>query len=125
SDTRITTRINEDFFSTCLFGTIHECGHALYQMGFMEKIHDTILADGCSMGIHESQSRMWENMVGRSKEFWKFWYPKLEKSFPKNLKRKSMEDFYRSINTVQPSLIRVEADEVTYGMHIILRFEME
>jgi carboxypeptidase Taq len=125
TDTRITTRINEDFFPACLFGTIHECGHALYQMGFMDKIHDTILADGCSMGIHESQSRMWENMVGRSKEFWKFWYPKLEKSFPKNLKRKSMEDFYRSINTVQPSLIRVEADEVTYGMHVILRFEME
>ncbi len=125
TDTRITTRINEDFFSTCLFGTIHECGHGLYQMGFMEKIHDTIIADGCSMGIHESQSRMWENMVGRSKEFWKFWYPKLEKRFPKNLKRKSMEDFYRSINTVQPSLIRVDADEVTYGMHVILRFEME
>jgi len=125
TDTRFTTRINENFFSTCLFGSIHECGHALYEMGFKEEIHDNILADGCSMGIHESQSRMWENMVGRSKEFWKYWYPKLEKNFPGNFKGISMEDFYRSINTVQPSLIRVDADEVTYGMHVILRFELE
>jgi len=125
SDTRFTTRIDENFFSSCIFGSIHECGHALYDMGFKKEIHDNILADGCSMGIHESQSRMWENMVGRSKEFWKYWYPKLEKSFPRNLKNISIEDFYRSINTVQPSLIRVEADEVTYGMHIILRFELE
>jgi len=125
TDTRFTTRINENFFSTCLFGSIHECGHALYEMGFKEEIHDNILADGCSMGIHESQSRMWENMVGRSKEFWKYWYPKLGKSFPGNFKGISLEDFHRSINTVQPSLIRVDADEVTYGMHVILRFELE
>ena len=125
SDTRFTTRIDEDFISTCMFGSIHECGHALYDMGFMEQIHDSVLANGCSMGIHESQSRMWENMVGRSMEFWKYFYPKLKTSFPNNLKDKNIEDFYRSINTVQPSLIRVEADEVTYGMHIILRFELE
>jgi len=125
SDTRFTTRIDEDFFSTCIFGSIHECGHALYDMGLMEKIHDTVLASGFSMGIHESQSRMWENMVGRSKEFWKFWFPKLKKNFPNNLQGKDIGDFYRSVNTVQPSLIRVEADEVTYGMHIILRFELE
>jgi carboxypeptidase Taq len=125
TDTRFTTRIDEDFFSTCIFGSIHECGHALYEMGLMDEIHDTVLASGFSMGIHESQSRMWENMVGRSKEFWKYWYPELEKNFPNNLKNKSLDDFYRSVNTVQPSLIRVEADEVTYGMHIILRFEME
>jgi len=125
SDTRFTTRIDEDFISTCMFGSIHECGHALYDMGFMEQIHDSVLANGCSMGIHESQSRMWENMVGRSMEFWKYFYPKLKTNFPNNLKDKSIEDFYRSINTVQPSLIRVEADEVTYGMHIILRFELE
>ncbi len=103
----------------------HECGHALYEMGLMEQIHDSVLASGFSMGIHESQSRMWENMVGRSLEFWKYWYPKLKKSFPNNLKDKNVEEFYRSINLVQPSLIRVEADEVTYGMHIILRFELE
>jgi carboxypeptidase Taq len=125
SDTRFTTRIDENFFPSCIFGSMHECGHALYDMGFKEEIHDNILANGCSMGVHESQSRMWENMVGRSKEFWKFWFPKLEKSFPSNLKDKSIADFYRSINTVQSSLIRVEADEVTYGMHIILRFELE
>lgn len=125
SDTRFTTRINEDFFSSCIFGSIHECGHALYEMGLMDEIHDSVLATGFSMGIHESQSRMWENMVGRSLEFWKYWYPKLKNSFPNNLKNKTVEDFYRSVNTVQPSLIRVEADEVTYGMHIILRFELE
>jgi len=125
SDTRFTTRIDENFFPTCIFGSIHECGHALYNMGYMEQIYDSVLADGCSMGIHESQSRMWENMVGRSMEFWKYWFPKLKESFPNNLRDKNVEDFYRSINTVQPSLIRVEADEVTYGMHIILRFELE
>ncbi len=125
TDTRFTTRIDENYFPSCVFGSIHECGHALYDMGFKKEIHDNILANGCSMGIHESQSRMWENMVGRSKEFWKYWYPKLEKRFPGNLKNISIEDFHRSINTVQPSLIRVEADEVTYGMHVILRFELE
>jgi carboxypeptidase Taq len=125
SDTRITTRIDENFLSTCIFGSIHECGHALYEMGIMEKIHDSVLASGCSMGVHESQSRTWENMVGRSLEFWKYWYPKLKETFPNNLKDTTVEDFYRSANTVQPSLIRVEADEVTYGMHIILRFELE
>ncbi|MHA2288483.1 MAG: carboxypeptidase M32 [Promethearchaeota archaeon] len=125
SDIRFTTRIDENFFSSCIFGSIHECGHALYEMGLMEEIHDSVLASGCSMGIHESQSRMWENMVGRSMEFWNYWYSTLKKKFPSNLKDKSVNDFYRSVNTVQPSLIRVEADEVTYGMHIILRFELE
>ncbi len=125
TDTRITTRVYENFFPACIFGTIHEYGHALYEMGFKEEIHDTILADGCSMGIHESQSRMWENIVGRSREFWKYWYPILQKYFPQNLKDYSMEDFYRLINRVEPSLIRVEADEVTYGLHVILRFDLE
>ena len=124
-DTRITTRIREDFLPDCLFSTIHECGHALYQMGFKEEIQGTRLADGCSMGIHESQSRMWENIVGRSKEFWKYWYPIFQKIFPENLKDYPMEEFHRSINVVQPSFIRVDADEVTYGLHIILRFELE
>ncbi|MFX0007488.1 MAG: carboxypeptidase M32 [Promethearchaeota archaeon] len=124
-DTRITTRIREDFLPDCLFSTIHECGHALYQMGFKEEIHGTILAEGCSMGIHESQSRLWENIVGRSKEFWKYWYPIFQKTFPENLKDYPMEEFHRSINVVQPSFIRVDADEVTYGLHIILRFELE
>jgi len=124
-DTRITTRIREDYLPDCIFSTIHECGHGLYQMGFKEEIHGTLLADGSSMGIHESQSRMWENTVGRSKEFWKYWYPIFQKTFPENLKDYPMEEFYRSINVVQPSFIRVDADEVTYGLHIILRFELE
>jgi carboxypeptidase Taq len=126
TDTRITTRINEDYFSTCIFGSIHECGHALYEMGYQKEIHDTILADGSSMGIHESQSRMYENYIGRSKEFWTYWYPILKKDYFKdNLKNVELEEFHRAINTVQPSYIRVDADEVTYGLHIILRFEME
>jgi carboxypeptidase Taq len=91
----------------------------------MEEIHDTFLADGSSLGIHESQSRLWENIVSRSKEFWNFWYPILQKYFPENLKNFPENQFYQSINVVKPSLIRVEADEVTYGLHIILRFELE
>ena len=124
-DTRITTRTSENFLNECIFGTIHETGHALYDMGFMNEIHDTILADGCSMGIHESQSRMWENIVGRSREFWNYWYPTFQKYFPENLSDYPMEEFYRSVNVVKPSFIRVNADEVTYGLHIILRFEIE
>lgn len=125
SDTRITTRIWENFLPACLFGTIHECGHALYDMGYDKEIHDTFLADGASLGIHESQSRLWENIIGGSREFWKYWYPILQKYFPENLNNFSEVEFYRSINTVQSSLIRVEADEVTYSLHIILRFEIE
>ncbi|UCC19994.1 MAG: carboxypeptidase M32 [Promethearchaeota archaeon] len=124
-DTRFTTRIWENFLPACIFGTIHECGHALYQMGFKEEIHDTYLAEGSSAGFHESQSRMWENIVGRSKEFWTYWFPIFQEYFPENLRDYPMEEFYRSINVVQPSFIRVEADEVTYGLHIILRFELE
>ena len=124
-DTRITTRTSENFLNECIFGTIHETGHALYDMGFMKEIHDTILADGCSMGIHESQSRMWENIVGRSREFWKYWYPTFQKYFPENLSNYPIDEFYRAVNVIKPSFIRVNADEVTYGLHIILRFEIE
>jgi carboxypeptidase Taq len=126
TDTRITTRINKDFFPTCIFGSIHECGHALYEMGYQKEIHDTILADGASLGIHESQSRMYENIIGRSKEFWTYWFPILKENyFNENLKDVELNEFHRAINTVQPSYIRVEADEVTYALHIILRFELE
>ncbi|MFW9988416.1 MAG: carboxypeptidase M32, partial [Candidatus Odinarchaeota archaeon] len=124
-DIRITTRIRENFLIDCLFSTIHECGHALYYMGFNEEIHDTFLADSCSYGIGESQSRLWENIIGRSKEFWVYWYPIFQKYFPENLNNYPLEDFYRAINIVQPSFIRADADEVTYGLHIILRFELE
>ena len=124
-DTRITTRTREDFLNECIFGTIHECGHALYEMGIKKELHDTILGTGTSLGIHESQSRMLENFVGRSKEFWMYWYPIFQKTFPENLKDYPMEEFHRAVNSVQPSFIRVNADEVTYGLHVILRFEIE
>ncbi len=125
TDTRITTRTKKDFLNECIFGTIHECGHALYEMGFKEEYHDTILANGVSMGIHESQSRMWENLVGRSKEFWEYWYSTFQEYFPEILSNYPLKEFHRAINVVQPSFIRVNADEVTYGLHIILRFEIE
>lgn len=124
-DVRITTRTSEDYLNECVFGTIHECGHALYEMGIRKDLHDTLLCNGTSMGIHESQSRLYENMVGRSKEFWTYWYPTFQKYFPAILKKYPMEEFHRAINIVQPSFIRVNADEVTYGLHVILRFEIE
>ncbi len=123
-DVRITTRTTEPF-PDCITSTIHEFGHAIYEMGIKKELHDTILCNGTSMGIHESQSRMWENIVGRSKEFWIYWYPTFQKYFPENLKDYPLEEFHRAINIVQPSFIRVNADEVTYGLHIILRFEIE
>ncbi|MFX1325934.1 MAG: carboxypeptidase M32, partial [Promethearchaeota archaeon] len=123
-DVRITTRTTEPF-PDCITSTIHEYGHAIYEMGIKKELHDTILGSGTSMGIHESQSRMWENIVGRSKEFWLFWYPTFQKYFPENLKDYPLEEFHRAMNIVKPSFIRVNADEVTYGLHIILRFEIE
>ena len=123
-DTRITTRTTEPFPDS-ITGTIHECGHAFYEMGIKKELYDTILCSGTSFGIHESQSRLWENMVGRSKEFWMYWYPIFQKYFPENLSNYPLEAFYRAINVVQPSFIRVNADEVTYGLHIILRYEIE
>jgi carboxypeptidase Taq len=124
-DVRLTTRYQKDFFKTGLFGIIHECGHGLYELGFDENIKGNLLASGTSLGIHESQSRTWENVIGRSYQFWKYYYPKLQKYFPDNLKNISIDDFYKGINKVEPSLIRVEADEVTYNLHIILRFQLE
>jgi len=123
-DVRITTRTTEPF-PDCITSTIHEHGHAIYEMGINKELHDTILCTGTSMGIHESQSRMWENIVGRSKEFWMYWYPTFQKYFPENLKNVSTDEFHRAMNIVKPSFIRVNADEVTYGLHIILRFEIE
>ncbi|MBN1646782.1 MAG: carboxypeptidase M32 [Spirochaetales bacterium] len=125
SDVRITTRYNENLFQSGLFGTIHETGHALYELGFSDDIRGTCLADCPSLGIHESQSRTWENIVGRSRQFWEFHYPELKKHFPQNLSGVTTEQFYRAINKVEPSCIRVEADEVTYNLHIVLRFQIE
>lgn len=125
NDVRITTRIDENFLPSALFGTLHECGHALYDQGVSPALERTPLRGGASLGIHESQSRLWENLVGRSQEFWKFSYPRLVSLFPEALSDTTFEAFYRMINRVEPSLIRVEADEVTYNLHIMIRFELE
>lgn len=125
NDVRLTTRVAEHFFPTALFGTIHEAGHGLYEQGIDPGLDRTPLADGTSLGMHESQSRLWENMVGRSRPFWQHYYPKLQQLFPTPLTNVSLDAFYRGINKVAPSLIRVEADEVTYNLHIMLRFELE
>jgi carboxypeptidase Taq len=124
-DARITTRVSRDFFNECLFGTIHETGHALYDLGFGLNLDRTPLWGAASPGVHESQSRMWENLVGRSLPFWRHFYPSLQAAFPEPLKGVDAEGFWRAVNRSYPSFIRVEADEVTYNMHILLRFELE
>ncbi len=125
NDVRITTRFNEKFFNPALFGTMHETGHAFYDGGFNPAYERTPLANGASLGVHESQSRMWENLVGRSLPFWEHFYPELQKTFPTQLGNVSLRKFYKAINKVEPSFIRVEADEATYNMHIMLRLEIE
>jgi carboxypeptidase Taq len=122
---RLTTRYREDDFRVSLFGTMHEAGHGLYEQGLEERTAYTPLSEAASMGIHESQSRLWENLVGRSRPFWVHWYPKLQAAFPEALAEVPLERFFLSVNVVEPSLIRVEADEVTYNLHILLRFELE
>jgi carboxypeptidase Taq len=124
-DVRITTRVDENFFNTMLFGTMHETGHALYDQGIGHTWERTPLASGASTAVHESQSRMWENLVGRSLPFWQKYYPRLQEFFPEQLGKTDLETFYKAINKVQPSLIRVEADEATYNLHIMLRLELE
>ena len=125
-DTRITTRYNPKRLNDALFGTVHEAGHALYEMGIDKKTHfGTPVGESASLGIHESQSRMWENMVERSKPFWRYFFPVAQRVFRDSLTGISFDDFYTAVNAVTPSFIRVEADEVTYNLHIMLRFEME
>lgn len=124
-DVRITTRYNEFLVKSSIFGTIHECGHGLYELGMGENIKNSLLAEGSSLGIHESQSRTWENILGRSYTFWQYYFPKLKVLFPEALSGIDLPFFYKAINKSEPSLIRVEADEVTYGLHVILRFELE
>ncbi|MDW8051531.1 MAG: carboxypeptidase M32 [Armatimonadota bacterium] len=123
-DVRITTRYYEDFLNPSLFGTIHELGHALYEMGLPEEHWGTPMGSSVSLGVHESQSRLWENFVGRSRAFWEFFYPVAQQHFSA-LADVSLDDFVFAINAVRPSTIRVEADEVTYNLHILLRFELE
>lgn len=124
-DVRITTRFSKRDLFWSLMSTIHEVGHALYEQGLPAENFGTPLAESISLGIHESQSRVWENQVGRSLPFWKYFYPVLRRAFPKPFGKIKLEDFHRALNSVRPSLIRTEADEVTYNLHIILRFELE
>lgn len=124
-DVRITTRYLEDDGVSALFSTMHEAGHAMYGQGVAEKYKRHPLSGAASLAIHESQSRLWENIIGRSKEFWSFFYPSMQMLFPEYLTDISLTDFYRGINRVEPSYIRVEADEATYNLHIMLRLEIE
>lgn len=124
-DVRITTRIIENMLTSGLFSTMHESGHAMYQQGLDPELSRTILADGASLAVHESQSRMWENLVGRSRAFWRYFYPRLQQTFPTQLGNVPMEKFYKAINKVEPSFIRTEADEATYNLHVMLRLELE
>jgi carboxypeptidase Taq len=123
-DVRLTTRVDEYDVFSALSSSMHEGGHGMYEQGVNPALNRTPLAEGTSLGIHESQSRMWENLVGRSKAFWSHYLPKLQATFP-TLKDVSLEQFYHAINRVQPSFIRVEADEVTYNLHIMVRYEIE
>jgi carboxypeptidase Taq len=124
-DVRITTRVRQDDMTDSLFSTLHECGHALYEQGIDPSYEGTPLAHGTSAGVHESQSRLWENLVGRSRGFWEHFFPRIQDAFPAQLKDVSLDTFYRAINRVARSLIRVDADEVTYNLHVMLRFDLE
>jgi carboxypeptidase Taq len=122
-DVRITTRHGRRL--AAVFGTFHESGHAMYSQGTAPALERSPLSDGASSGIHESQSRMWENLVGRSRPFWEYAYPRLRASFPEQLRHGGVDDLYRAVNRVEPGLSRVRADEVTYNLHVVLRFELE
>ncbi|MGE0591708.1 MAG: carboxypeptidase M32 [Vicinamibacterales bacterium] len=124
-DVRITTRFVEAQPLAVLFGTMHEAGHALYEQGLTLARGRTLVGEAVSLGFHESQSRLWENMVGRSRAFWEHFYPQLQGRVPGQLADVPLERFYRGINKVQPSLVRVEADEATYNLHVMLRVELE
>jgi carboxypeptidase Taq len=124
-DVRITTRVNEQYLGEALFSTIHEAGHAMYEQGIPMELEGTPLAGGASSGLHESQSRLWENLVCRSRPFWTYFYARLQEAFPSQLGSVSLETFYRAINRVVRSLIRTDADEVTYNLHVMIRFDLE
>src|ERR1044071_5088869 len=124
-DVRITTRYEAENPLAMLFSSMHEAGHAMYEQGVNPSYERTPLSGGTSLAVHESQSRMWENLVGRSLPFWEHFYPALKKTFPAQLEGVSLKSFYKAINKVEPSLIRVNADEATYNLHIMLRLELE
>jgi carboxypeptidase Taq len=124
-DVRITTRFSDHDFGDGLFSTLHEAGHAMYELGVNPAFEGTPLGGGTSAGVHESQSRLWENIVGRSRAFWEWAYPRAQAVFPAQLGSVPLDTFHRAINKVQRSLIRVDADEVTYNLHVMMRFEFE
>jgi carboxypeptidase Taq len=125
NDVRLTTRYDEQLFTSALFSTMHEAGHGIYEQGLKADQFGLPLGEAVSLGIHESQSRMWENLVGRSETFWRFFFPQAQQVFPETLGAASFDAFYFAVNDVRPSLIRVEADEATYNLHILVRFELE
>ena len=124
-DVRVTTRVNENDLSEVIWSTIHEGGHGLYEQGLLSNQYGLPSGEYVSLGIHESQSRIWENNIGRAKYWWKFIYPKLQNVFPEQLATVSLDDFYKAINKVQPSLIRTSSDELTYHVHVMIRYEIE
>jgi carboxypeptidase Taq len=124
-DVRITTRVKTSDLTEALFSTLHEAGHAMYEQGVARELADSPLGSGASLAVHESQSRLWENLVGRSRSFWEHYYPSLQRAFPQTYGKVRLEAFYRAINKVARSLIRTDADEVTYNLHIVLRFDLE
>ncbi len=124
-DVRITTRLDEHTAVSALFGTMHETGHAIYSQNIRPELSGTPLGHGATAGVHESQSRLWENLVGRSRAFWDFCYPRFQRAFPEQLADVPADAFYRAINKVQPGLFRVGADEVTYSLHCAMRFQLE
>ena len=125
NDVRFTTRYDEEFPFGCLYGVMHETGHGTYEQGLLEEHEGTPMGKAVSLGVHESQSRMWENMVGRSREFWQFYIDDFKACFPHLPDDLDVDTLHRAVNTVQPSLIRVESDEATYNLHIMVRYEIE
>ncbi|MGG1440973.1 carboxypeptidase M32 [Brevibacillus laterosporus] len=125
SDVRLTTRYDEQDFRYALWSSIHEAGHGMYEQNVNTAYNGLLLSNGTSMGVHESQSRFWENMVGRSLPFWEHFYPAAQQAFPEQFAGVALEDFYRAANLVEPSFIRTESDELTYNLHIMVRYEIE
>src|SRR5262249_10289591 len=124
-DVRITTRVRDNDIGDALFSTVHEAGHAMYEQGVSAALEGTPLGHGVSSGVHESQSRLWENVIARSRPFWEHYYRALQDKFPDQLRNVPLDTFYRAINKVERSLIRTDADEVTYNLHVMLRFTLE